>query len=148
MPRARHAVIEFARRWGLHGTLLEDVGLAVSEAVTNVVLHAYDGLPGQLRVMAYVHGERVWVLVGDDGRGLRGRADSPGLGMGLQLIGGLCDQLEVDRGRDGGTELRMGFRVGAAPGADDIGWLEPARGMSMPRSRQLRGSVASARSPA
>jgi serine/threonine-protein kinase RsbW len=43
VPLARRALVDFARRCGLSGERLQDVGLAVSEAITNVVLHANEG---------------------------------------------------------------------------------------------------------
>jgi hypothetical protein len=58
------------------------VGLVISEAVTNVVLHAYrGGEPGAVRVKAWVEADLVTLVVGDDGIGMSPNPDSPGLGM-------------------------------------------------------------------
>lgn len=111
VPQARRAVSDYARRSGLSESRLEDLRLVVSEAVTNVVLHAYRGSPGELHVAAVAADGRLWVVVGDDGDGIRPRRDSPGLGLGLGLIGRLSDGVEVDRRPDGGTELRISFRL-------------------------------------
>ena len=43
VPVARRAVAEFCERCGLPAPLVDDVKLVVTEACTNVVLHAYDG---------------------------------------------------------------------------------------------------------
>ena len=113
--QARHDVIEFARRSGAAGERLEDVRLAVSEAVTNVVLHAYDGEePGSVALTAAVAGEELWVLVADDGHGLQASSRRPGLGMGLALIASVCDLFSVVKRGSGGTELRMRFALGSA----------------------------------
>ena len=56
------------------------IGVVVSEAVTNAVLHAYRDRerPGQVHVSADLHEEGVEVAVADDGLGMRPRPDSPG----------------------------------------------------------------------
>ena len=56
------------------------VGVVVSEAVTNAVLHAYRDReqPGQVHVSASLDDDGVEVSVADDGLGMRPRADSPG----------------------------------------------------------------------
>ena len=85
VPTARAAITEFAREAGAKGDRLQAIRLATSEAVTNAVLHAYDGISGLIQVTAsYVPGE-LWVLVADSGCGLHPRRDSPGLGVGLAL---------------------------------------------------------------
>ena len=70
--------------------VVEDISLAVSEAATNVVLHAYvgDSEPGPLVLSARVMDDRVHVVIRDHGRGMTPRPDSPGLGLGLPLMTG------------------------------------------------------------
>jgi serine/threonine-protein kinase RsbW len=79
----RRAVAELAAHAGATEDLADAVRLAVSEAVTNVVLHAYRDSSGSVHVSADLAGSELWVLIADDGCGLRPVADSPGLGMGL-----------------------------------------------------------------
>jgi anti-sigma regulatory factor (Ser/Thr protein kinase) len=111
VPQARAALTAFAIRAGAKGDKLEAVRLAASEAVTNAVLHAYQGRAGTIQVTAwYVPGE-LWVLVGDDGGGLRVRRDRPGLGLGLALIAQMADEFEILSRSSGGTELRMRFAL-------------------------------------
>jgi len=94
-----------------------DVALATSEALTNVVMHAYVGRPGpgpmRLRA-AETSDHRLLVEVEDDGIGLRPRVDSPGGGFGLALIASLAAELELGRGPGGtGTLVRMSFALAA-----------------------------------
>jgi serine/threonine-protein kinase RsbW len=112
-PRLRKAVARFAATAGADETALENVTLAVSEAVTNVILHAYADAeqPGLVHVSAAVEDDVLHVTVGDDGRGLVPRLDSPGLGLGLPLIGQTADTFDVQHAPSGGTELRMSFRL-------------------------------------
>src|SRR3954451_5606753 len=88
VPRARHAVTDFAREHGVPPALLGGIAIAVSEACTNVVLHAYreEATPGRFSVGLAVEHESLRVHVRDDGLGMRPRTDSPGLGFGLPII--------------------------------------------------------------
>jgi anti-sigma regulatory factor (Ser/Thr protein kinase) len=106
--------MEFARRAGASPPVLDQIRLAVSEAVTNVVIHAYVDAPepGPVRVAAHVENATVNVVVADDGRGMVPRLDSPGLGLGLALIAHAADNLDVHDGDPGGTQLRMTFSLG------------------------------------
>ena len=105
--------------------LTDAVGLAVSETVTNVVIHAYVGRePGRVSVRCQSDGERMIVEVIDDGVGVAARRDSPGVGHGLALVGALVQTLEVAPRSDGpGTVVTMSFG-GTAP-APDVSELEP-----------------------
>jgi anti-sigma regulatory factor (Ser/Thr protein kinase) len=88
---------------------LSDIKLAVTEACTNVVVHAYDDDDGPLDVAATLRPGRLTVVVRDRGRGIVPRPDSPGLGLGLPLIATLAESLELGTGDDDETEVRMTF---------------------------------------
>ncbi len=111
-PRlARFAVLAFAREHGVSQATLDDVALCVTEAVANVVVHAYrdaDGQGGATIEMA-VDGPALSVRVCDHGSGLTPRFDSPGLGMGLPLIAQLSSESEFRTRPHGGTEISMRF---------------------------------------
>jgi serine/threonine-protein kinase RsbW len=93
------------------GAASADVALAVSEAVSNVVLHAYrDGTPGQVRVVACVYPHELVVVVRDYGCGMRPHPGSPGAGLGLSIIGAAASAMNVERPDDGGTRIRLKFR--------------------------------------
>jgi anti-sigma regulatory factor (Ser/Thr protein kinase) len=91
-----------------------DVALAVSEALTNVVMHAYVGRPsGPMRIRTEHSGGHLVIEVEDLGIGLRPRLDSPGGGLGLALIGSLATDLVLRSGPGGtGTLVRMAFPIG------------------------------------
>jgi serine/threonine-protein kinase RsbW len=116
VPRVRHAVVALAREAGAGERVVADVALAVSEACTNVVMHAYReaGEPGAMRVCAEVgDGGLLEVVVADEGPGLDGRPDSPGLGMGMALMAAVTTGLELDH--DGqSTRVRLTFCLGGA----------------------------------
>jgi len=109
---ARRAVRALARH---RVADLHAVELAVSEAVNNAVLHAYRDRdptagPGKVHVTAVVRGDELRVTVADEGIGMRPRADSPGAGLGLALMGTLADRIDIDQ-RRGGTRVTLAFRV-------------------------------------
>ena len=93
--------------------------LAVTEACTNVVVHAYPDGEGPMGLRATVDDGILRVVVVDEGRGILPRADSPGLGLGLPLIATLAESLELGTGDNEETEVRMTFRLDAIP-PDDL----------------------------
>jgi serine/threonine-protein kinase RsbW len=106
----RHAFGGLSDALDLPDQVLSDIKLAVTEACTNVVVHAYAGLDeGPLAVSATVRGDRLVVVVRDRGRGILPRPDSPGLGLGLPLIATLAESLELGTAADQQTEVRMIF---------------------------------------
>ncbi|MCW2993184.1 MAG: ATP-binding protein [Conexibacter sp.] len=112
MPLARHSVRDYLLAAETADPPLSDVGLVVSEAVSNVVLHAYpEGTGGEVRVRVAVDGAEVALVIADDGGGLRPRPDSPGLGMGLPLMAAVAQRLETRRTASGGNELRAWFSL-------------------------------------
>jgi len=109
----RDAVLSFAGARGVTEAGLADIALAVSEACSNVVLHAYidAAAPGSLTVAWGQRNGQFVVAVRDEGRGMLPRADSPGLGLGLSIIGRLTERLEIIDEGVCGTEVRMTFAV-------------------------------------
>jgi anti-sigma regulatory factor (Ser/Thr protein kinase) len=95
VPRARHAVTQFAE--GCHADPL-NVGTAVTEAVTNAVIHAYrdDAPRGDIHVKASLRNGALIVVVEDEGVGMKPHLDSPGLGMGAALIASMTEAVTYD----------------------------------------------------
>ena len=110
---ARRAISAFAAAAGATDRALDSVAVCISEAITNVVVHAYrhDDRPGRVEVEAELDGDWLWVRVRDQGRGLEPRLDSPGLGLGLPLIAQLSASSEIVSPEQGGTEIIMRFDV-------------------------------------
>jgi len=111
IPVARNALAEFAAVAGADEELTDAVRLAASEALTNVVVHAYGRELGSIHVTAWLTGDELWVLIGDDGYGLRPHPDGPGLGLGLGIIVQLSDACSIVKRSSGGTEVRIRFRL-------------------------------------
>jgi serine/threonine-protein kinase RsbW/stage II sporulation protein AB (anti-sigma F factor) len=111
----RESAVQFAGANGVPDGLVDDLRLAISEAMTNAVVHAFRHReqPGTVTVTIDVRaGEMAEVVVRDDGAGMVPRSDSPGLGLGLPLIGRVADQVEHRKPCDGaGFEVWMCFRL-------------------------------------
>lgn len=112
----RHAFGGFAEVLTVDEQTLADIKLAVTEACTNVVIHAYERDDvGDLEVDATIDDQLLTVVIRDNGRGILPRPDSPGLGLGLPLIATLAETLELGTDRTEHTEVRMTFRLDAEP---------------------------------
>src|SRR4051794_6960523 len=117
----RNGVRDFAREHGAPPELLVDLALAVTEAVTNSVVHGFiDRAPGTVHARIEAGPSELIVVVTDDGRGMQPRTDSPGLGLGLPTIASLTAAMDMHAPPGGGTVVSMTF---AAPGVRG-----PARG--------------------
>jgi serine/threonine-protein kinase RsbW len=115
IPVARRAVAAFCIESGLPPALVDDVKLAVTEAVTNVVLHAYDDSSEAERAFdlaAHLEQDALLVSVTDQGRGIGAPSENHGLGLGLrlalQLAGGIHSPAPD---AEGGTRLKLRFAL-------------------------------------
>ncbi len=119
---------EFALASGAAGPCLDAIRLAASEAITNAVVHAYRDPGGTVNVSASCLTDEFWLLVSDDGDGLRPGGDGRGLGLGLAVIAQLADDFQIVSRSTGGTQLQMRFRLEAsgAPGSPEPGQCLPA----------------------
>jgi anti-sigma regulatory factor (Ser/Thr protein kinase) len=108
---ARRAITACAAEAGARPDQLQAIELAVSEALTNVVLYAYPWRTGEIHVTARVAGNELWVLIADNGCGMHAGRDTDGLGLGLALISQMTDGFSVVGRSSGGTELRLRFAL-------------------------------------
>jgi serine/threonine-protein kinase RsbW len=118
----RHAFGALGDAFALTPQTMADIRLAVTEACTNVVVHAYPDADdeGPMEVAAHIDGDDLTIIVRDEGPGITPRADSPGLGLGLPLIATLASTVELrrdDRGER--TEVCMTFSLDQADADGD-----------------------------
>ena len=107
----RHVLGAFAESLRLPADLVEDMRLAVTEACTNVVRHAYhEGESGPIDVVIRPDGDRLDLIVTDKGRGLGPSTDVAGPGLGLPLIAALADSVELQHMPSRGSRVAMSFR--------------------------------------
>jgi diguanylate cyclase (GGDEF)-like protein len=111
----RRGIVAFATAAGASERQLENIALAVSEALNNAVLHAYAGRnePGSVAVDAWTSERSLHVVVCDEGAGMvpREASPAPGLGFGLPLIARLTRELVIEESARG-VRLGMSFAIG------------------------------------
>jgi serine/threonine-protein kinase RsbW len=111
VPLVRHALAGLAEALDMSPSEVADLKTVVTEACTNVVVHAYrgDDGAGPLEVHAWEDGSCLVVTVRDFGDGIRPLADveSRSLRLGLPLIAALTDSFEISGGPGHGTEVTM-----------------------------------------
>jgi serine/threonine-protein kinase RsbW len=111
IARLRRAVAGLARRGGFAPERVDDIALAVSEVLTNSVVHAYHSAaePGGVDVEAELRDDAVHVTIADEGHGFARRRDSPGLGLGLAIAGMIADDLRIAPALPTGTRVSLRF---------------------------------------
>ncbi len=123
---ARVVVAVFAARLDPTVEELNDIKTAVSEAVTNAIIHGYEEQPGNVEMWleADVESRELTVTVRDYGRGIADirqarepfyttKADKERSGMGFSFMEAFMDRLEVTSAPGQGTTVTMTKRIGA-----------------------------------
>jgi anti-sigma regulatory factor (Ser/Thr protein kinase) len=108
----RQALSGVADALDFEEAILADMKMAVTEACTNVVVHAYDEDEGVLEVEMQAGEDGLTIVVRDHGTGIQPRPTrhaAPALGLGLPLIAALSDAFELRGSAGSGTEVRMTF---------------------------------------
>jgi serine/threonine-protein kinase RsbW len=110
----RLALTALARVRPLSEETLSDLKLALTEACTNSVRHAYDGRIGTVEIVYRLQADRLVVDVLDDGGGFEaeavdrsGNGDLTEGGLGIAIIRAVADEVEIGRGESGGSRLRF-----------------------------------------
>lgn len=92
-----------------------NLGIVVTEWVTNAFKYAYDGALGAVRVSARVQGEALHVVVQDDGVGLRADGKAQGTGMGSKIVATVARSLKAEVvyvARQPGTDAKLMMPLG------------------------------------
>ena len=109
----RQALAGVADALAFDAAVVADMKMAISEACTNAVVHAYDDEDGILEVEMSAGESGLTIRVRDHGTGIRPhgerRGEAPALGLGLPLIAALSDSYELTGTSGRGTEVRMTF---------------------------------------
>jgi stage II sporulation protein AB (anti-sigma F factor) len=120
---ARIAVAAFVSQLDPTVEELNDLKTAVSEAVTNAIIHGYDGNPdGMVTIEARIEGDTVSIIVRDEGKGIEdlelarqplftSRPELERSGMGFTIMENFMDEFEAASEPGKGTEIRMMKRI-------------------------------------
>lgn len=104
-----------AREGGVPPEVLGDLKLALTEACTNSVRHAYDDGSGTVEIVYELYPDRLVVVVADQGEGFtydlatpeNGDGELTEGGLGIAIIDALADELEIAPRERGGASLRF-----------------------------------------
>jgi serine/threonine-protein kinase RsbW len=110
----RLALTAIARVRPLSDETLSDLKLALTEACTNSVRHAYSEGGGTVEIVYQLEPDRLVVEVVDDGRGFEptelageGNGDLNEGGLGIAIIRAVTDEVEFGERASGGSRLRF-----------------------------------------
>ena len=115
---ARGAAAAFLARYDPTVPQLADIKTAVSEAVTNCIIHGYEGAIHKIRVECRLRGQELQVDVTDHGAGIPDikkameplfttKADKDRSGMGFTFMEAFMDELQVESEVGRGTTVHM-----------------------------------------
>lgn len=120
---ARVAVAAFLAE--LNPTLdeLADVKTAVSEAVTNAIIHGYENEMGKVALCCRIDGDLIEILISDTGKGIENveqaktpffttRPELERSGMGFAFMEAFMDDVQVESELGKGTTVCMKKRIG------------------------------------
>ena len=100
----------------LHQEVLGDLKLALTEACTNSVRHAYAGGEGTVEILYELHDDKLVIEVVDEGEGFEPPAEPSSAladdelsegGLGIAIIEALADEFEIRERPQGGSFLRF-----------------------------------------
>ncbi len=115
---ARSAVAAFAAQLDPTVTELTEIRTAVSEAVTNAVIYAYEDENNYIDISCGINDNTVFITVEDKGRGIvdinqamevayTSKADEERAGMGFTIMQSFMDEISVESAVSQGTKVNM-----------------------------------------
>ena len=115
---ARVAVSAFASSLDPTIEELADIKTAVSEAVTNCIIHGYEGKEGIIKICCRIEGRKLIIEISDTGKGIENidiakeplyttKADLERSGMGFTIMESFMDELKVESILGLGTKITM-----------------------------------------
>nr|WP_122011662.1 anti-sigma F factor [Maliibacterium massiliense] len=128
---ARVVVAAFAAQLDPTMQELEDIKTAVSEAVTNAIIHGYENAQGVVHIRAWIAQDTLYVEVADDGVGIADidkareplfttRPEMERSGLGFTMMESFTDGVEVDSAPGKGTCVRMHKQFGQEQAHTDV----------------------------
>ncbi len=102
---------------------IEDMKTAVSEAVTNAIIHGYEDKEGKITIICQIEGDEIYIEISDEGNGIADveKAMQPMFttkpeldrsGMGFVFMEAFMDEVEVESQIGVGTKVKMKKRIG------------------------------------
>ena len=122
---ARSVVAAFCAQLNPTVEEINDIKTAVSEAVTNCVVHGYNGTTGEITVWAALTKDHIYVRISDHGIGIPDvkkaiqpfyttKPQEERSGMGFTVMQAFMDECKVTSKPGSGTEVLLSKRIGSA----------------------------------
>lgn len=119
---ARNVVSCFCLQLNPSVAELTDIKTAVSEAVTNSIVHAYSDGVGEVQIEAYIDGETIHINVFDEGVGIENvnqalepffstKLEDDRSGMGFTIMQSFMDSVNVVSEAGKGTKVYMSKKI-------------------------------------
>ena len=120
---ARVAVSAFLTQMNPTLEEVEDVRTAVSEAVTNSIIHGYEGQEGKISILSRICEDTFYIEIKDNGVGISDvkkameplfttKSDMERSGLGFVFMQSFMDEVEVESEPEVGTLVKMQKRIG------------------------------------
>lgn len=101
---------------------IDEIKTAISEAVTNSIIHGYSGKPGKIIIEGEIENDVITYIIRDFGCGIddiekareplyTGKPESERSGMGFSIMEAFMDELYVESECNKGTAVRMLKRI-------------------------------------
>ena len=115
---ARLAVASFCSNYNFDIEAISDIKTAVSEAVTNSIVHGYEGNIGEIEIECNIFKEYVEIIISDKGVGIENidkaitpffttKPEKERSGMGFTVMEGFMDKMEVTSEKSKGTTVKL-----------------------------------------
>lgn len=102
---------------------LAEIKTAISEAVTNSIIHGYDGLTGTVHMEGKIEGDTIYFKITDYGHGIpniaiameplyTGKPELERSGMGFTIMDAFMDTIKVESKEGEGTIVKMSKKIG------------------------------------
>ena len=109
---------------------ISDVKTAVSEAVTNAIIHGYEKTEGMVQIRASIKDRQIRIQIQDWGKGIRNieqameplfttKPEEERSGMGFSFMEAFMDNLEVESQEGVGTTITMVKMMGEEHGPNN-----------------------------
>lgn len=106
---------------------LAELKTAVSEAVTNAIVHAYPEYTGTVTMSGRIEGRTVYITVSDNGIGIEdinrareplytGKPEQERSGLGFSIMESFCDDMAVSSSIGEGTSVTLIKKFGGSKG--------------------------------
>ncbi|MBC8016850.1 MAG: anti-sigma F factor [Sporomusaceae bacterium] len=117
---ARVTAAAFAAQIDFTLNEIEEIKVAISEAVSNVVIHGYEEKSGQIEIIMNLYEDKLEYIISDNGRGIADVAlarqpsyssDPERMGLGFVFMESFMDELDVISTINKGTKVRMAKKI-------------------------------------